>query len=686
VGLDVTFFKMTKEGPVDDPEVKTWALANGLPDVSGGSATVYNTKFIKYDSNNPPANKEYVRLTMMFLENESFDGKVDLMVSLSRLDPDGGYKTFMTSKVTAASVAKLSASGMKEEIKKWTRALQAILIKELQPTEATYTLSKHVVDAENPQEIEIKVTGFKDKFGEIADNGTQSLFCIDMEYREIDQRAYVGAKQMRELLASPVKLTQTQMKDVAEKGCINDLYYCTRPIGKVYPKLTKSMGMMWDGIDLKTTDAGKEQITILCPIRIAIPESPVMVFMPGDEKALSFRVTTINDEPAANMIIYPIKLTPPSFGSLSRTIDKTDEHGFNKLLNLKTVQNVQEGLTGDVTIEICTDIPAEDLGKDESGRPIPWDLKAVQPVKISKAPMVNIDIKSAHKFEIAEDHRFEDENGSKREYRKVDVDEELSLAVENARLDKRTVTKNYTDDMGFKGTLIEYSGEATATIDMSKPLAARDVERVNGVYRSHECDTVPFDFEKHTIEHHFALRKPTVKVVVFYKHYIPALDSPVKDHPLEGLGLIQLNPMDAAMTYTNKSVYRNLKYDGCATSVRTNPAPQIPLPVVASNYYPVSYWGYMDDCYGLEEITVPLKEKDYMGATLRKWDPEAQKFDERHLSKQVNLTASDSAECWDVSDRTDTEWYEPGTTYVRGNFKYDSVADLVSGSFDLNAE
>lgn len=686
VGLDATFLKMTEGGPMEAPELKNWAHANGLPNVSGGSATEGNIKYIKYDSNNPPAKREYALLSMMFLENENFDGKIKLRVSLSRLDPDGNYKSVMVSNAAAPNFASLGSSAINAEISKWIGTMQGILQKELKPTEVTYTLSKHVVDAEHPEEIVINVTGFKDKYGAIKDNGTQRLFCINFEYREIYQKASIGPKTMKALLSGPVTLDQAKVKQVAEKGCIDDINHCSRPMGKFAPLLTKSFGAYWDDSVLKTTDEKKEQITIVCPINIAIPEPPVMIFMPGDQKNVSFHVTTINDEPAANMIMSPVKLTPSSFGSFNLPMDATDLNGFNTELVLRTRQNAPEGLTGEVAIELCKNTKPEEWGRDENGNPIPWNLKAVQPVKISQMPMVNIDITSKHVFEISMDHRFEDSDNSRREYRRDDVDEEFRLTVEDARLGKREVKHDYTDDLGFKGTLIEYKGEAVAKLDLSKPIAGKDVERHSGYYKSHECGNVPFDFEKHHIEHQFTLRKPQAKVVVYYRHYIPDPNSSVQKHPLEGLGIIQTNPMDASISYLNASTYRKAHYEDCSVRITTSPAPRIPLPVVASNFFPVSAWTFMDDCYGLEQVTVPLKEKDFMSGTLRKWNPETQTFDELHLSKQIDLSSTDSAECWDVSDRTETEWYEPGTTFVRGGFTYDFVADLVSGSFDFNAQ
>ena len=685
VGLDNTFLKMTEEGLVESEELKAWAFSNGLPDVHGGTVHLGNIFFKKYDSNNPPANKEYVMLSIVFIENEDGRGKVKMRTSLSRLDPEGNYKAVMNNTITAPSVAALGASGMKAEIDKWTGTMQAILQSNLMPTEVTYTLNKHVIDAENPEEIEIKVTGFKDKHGEIADNGTQKIFCVDFEYREITNSSKLGTRTMKSLLADPLKFLKAKMGEMAEKGCIEDINHCSRPMGTFYPTLTKGFGAYWGKL-LKFTDEAKEKVTIVCPFTITIPEPPVMVFMPGDRKHVSFRVTTMRDTPVGGMVLDPIKLTPSSFGSFSPIVDITDSNGFNPTLELRVRQNAQEGMTGELAIELCKNSKPEGWGKDESGNPIPWDLKAVQPVKISQMPMVNIDIKSIHKFEISTDLRQEGGNGNKREYRRNDVDETFTLTVEDARLNERTVRKDYTDDMGFKGTLVEYKGEAQATVSMSNPMGAKDIERHNGVTTSKECGSVPFDFEKHNIEHLFAVRKPAVKVVVYYRHYIPGPGSSVQKHPLEGLGMIQLNPADPAMTYMNKSTYRKLRWNGCSPNVATSNMPQIPVPMIVSNFFPINFWAYMDDCYGMEEVTVPLKEEDYMGATLREWDPETQKFDELHLSKQIDLKTTDSAECWDVSDRSDTEWHEPATTFVKGTFRYDHTADLVSGGFDLSAE
>jgi len=686
VGLDARFIKMTDDGPVESDEMENWAYANGLPNTSHGSARVGNIIFKKYDPMHPPSKKEYVMLSMMFLENEDGSGKVILRTSLERLNPDGDYKSVMADHASVMSNPLLGSGPIKTSISKWIETLQPILQNNLMPTEVTYTLGKHVIDAEHPENIEIKVTGFKDKYGDIIDNGTQRIFCINFEYREISHKSQIGPKKMKTLLSNPIQFKK--MGEMAKVGCINDMHFCSRPIGKFTPMLTKGFGALWDNKILKTTDEKKEQITIVCPINIEIPEPPVMIFIPGDTKHVSFHVTTLDDEPASVMLMGPITLTPPSFGRTNRDIDVTDLNGFNTDLTISTKRNAQEGLTGELKIELCTSTAEENLGKDENGNPIPWDLKAIQPVKISKMPMVRLNLKSQHKFVISSLSHEISENSEKDENRKMLIDETMTLDVEDARLDKRLVFKNYTDDMGFKGTKIEYQGHAKAQVSFSKPKGAVDVVTHRGFYQSKECGRVPFDFVKRNVEHNFAVQRPSVDVLIYYRHFIPSANSPVRKHPLEGLAMIQTNPMAAAATYLNASTYRNRisENNSCNEQIKTSPAPRIPVPLIVSNYFAINTWIYMDDCYGMEEITLPLKESDYMSATLRKWNEENQEFDSIHLSKSINLGVRDKAECWDIPRRTSKSWHDPDQTFVKGSFRYDHTAELISGNFDFSVE
>jgi hypothetical protein len=684
VGLRTTFYKMVRGvGPMESREIRNWAYANELPDVTGGTVTIGNVNYKK------PTGKEYIRLSMMFLENEGGRDRVKLATRLERLTPDGSdYEEVMSNSIHASSIEELSSSGIKAEIKKWIETMQGVLIKNLMPTKITYTLSKHVIDAEHPEKIEIKVTKIEDKYGEIRDNGKKKYFCIDFDYKEADHSSSIGTKKVKKILSSPVIFKLNDMKEMSKKGCTDDLDYCSRPIGKFDAKLTKGFGAMWDGKLLKNSNEKKERITIVCPINIEIPEPPVMVFIPGDTKNVSFRVTTLDDEPAANMIIKPITLSPGSFGRLSLNVDATDLNGFGMRLKLSTKRTAQEGLTGEVKMELCKHATSADLGKDESGNPIPWDLKAVQPVKISKMPMVRLNLRSHHKFVISSDFHNVSDNGERHEKRNMVIDETMTLDVEDARLNERIVYRNHTDDMGFKGTMIEYRGHAKARVSFSKPKGAVDVVTHRGFYQSKECGRSPFDFVKRKVEHNFMVKRPSVNVLIYYRHYIPAADSSIRKHPLEGLAMIQTNPMAAAATYLNASTYRNRisERNSCGGQINTSPAPRIPVPLIVSNYFAINTWIYMDDCYGMEEVTLPLKESDYMSATLRKWNVENQEFDSIHLSKNINLGMRDKAECWDIPRKTRSEWHDPNSTFVKGNFRYDHTAELISGNFDFSVE
>ena len=140
------------------------------------------------------------------------------------------------------------------------------------------------------------------------------------------------------------------------------------------------------------------------------------------------------------------------------------------------------------------------------------------------------------------------------------------------------------------------------------------------------------------------------------------------------------------MTFTPRSVDVNMEQDGCRLDYETMRAPAMQVPLQVNEAFPILFGLYMEDCYGLEEVTVPLKEEDSMGALLRKWDPVTREFDELERSVTIDLGRDATAECWSIPADTRTERYIPEGTRVTGLWSLSSQARLVGGNFDFRPD
>ncbi|HSW29437.1 MAG TPA: hypothetical protein VLH75_08160 [Longimicrobiales bacterium] len=690
IGLIVSYVKHLPDGHTEEgpgTEVGRWG-SGFIPDVSLGPQPVgFN---LVYEDGR--GGDHYVRMVvrieenyMQFvtgLEGNPFGTRDDVgaTITVVRKGLDGQYVQVSEQHEWVGSLAEID--GLRPFVQAEIEGLHHFLIEKLLPTKVSFKLSWHVHDVEDPVAPIFFIDAMEDSFGPIEPHPTERNFCFNVHLTHYDGTELASTVAVDEKKFWRYDL-QEDIRPHVEKACEPREGYCERPEASVQPYLTKAFGTYWDD-RLETFDSDDRPITFVCPLDVA-PPSPDTLFLGAPERrALPFKVTGLDGMPLPGVDVEVTRGVAPEMGAVAPQRMRTASTGEPEGLAITTREDAPPDAADQVEVAVCRDTPADKLGKDESGRPIPWTDTAVQTVKVQVFPTVEVTVRAVHELDRSEDKRVESPTQVSRELTRTDTDQELDLSFQVV-LGEREVKRDYRDGSGFRGTLIQYRGNAEARVALASLEPSKETVQNSGYYQDRDCGRLSFDFLPWTNTYTFRQLSDRASLLVLYQHFIPDAASPVQRHPREGLSYVQRTPAPV-VTFTPRSIDVTMEQDGCRLDYETMRAPAMQVPLQLNEAFPILFGLYMDDCYGLEAVTVPLKEEDSMGALLRKWDPVTRKFDELEHTVTVNLGRNDTAECWSIPADTRTERYIPDGTRVKGLWSLSSQARLVGGNFDFRPD
>lgn len=605
---------------------------------------------------------------------------VGLTISVRRKAAGGQYLTVSEKHWWVGSLAEIDQ--LRPHLEGEIEALHHFLITKLLPTRVSFKLSWHVYDAEDPTAPFFFIDAMEDSFGPIEPHPMERNFCFNLHFTHYDgtdvpTKLAVDEKEFwRYDLQEPIKTH-------VDKACEPREGYCTRPMATVTPYLTKGFGIYWDD-RLETFDSDHRPITFLCPLDITPPSADTLFFGAPDRQLLPFRVSGLDGAPLSGVSMDVTRGVSAEFGVLSAEHLLTGPLGEPEGLTLTTPEDAPPEFGDRVEVAVCRDTPADQLGKDESGRPIPWTDTATQPVKIQVFPTVEVEIHAVHRLDRSEDMRVERDTEVSRELTRTETNQTLDLRF-RVVMDEREVKRDYRDGSGFRGTLIQYRGRAEAQVGLASQEPSRETVLKSGYYQDRECGRLPFEFAPWTTTHTFRQTSDRVGLLVLYQHFIPDDASPVRDHPREGLSFVQRS-MAPVVTYLPRSTDVEMDQDGCRLDFTTMRSPALQVPLQINEAFPILFAPYCDDCYGVEAVTVPLKEENSMSALLRRFDSVTQEFDRLERSVTIDLDRDATAECWSIPPDSRSTTYIPEGTRVKGLYTLSSQARLVGGRFDFRPE
>lgn len=656
----------------DPPHLQNW-LRNSLPDTESGNVTIGNIKYVH------PSRNTLVSINVLLTENVELNHKLRIGLQITRKSNAGQSITIFQKVLTAGSREEIDQ--FRQPMQHIINTMQPILRAELRPTKIKYKIIKGKVqrDPENTA-LEIKIEEIHDKHGAVGlDPEGQKLYCFSSRAagKTFVYDSVPFARSEQEVLGKTQKIDIDNK--IFDSSCFKNLYTCRRPIAAIETKVTKFFGIP-ESVYLENIESEKETITIACPVKIE--QEPLVYVMPGEVKNISFRAFDHKNKPINGLWFDEIKLTPTSLGSLNQPKDVTREDGYNRLLKL-TAANTDSEISGEITSEVCSDTSPDLLGLDENNRPVYWDILIKQKVLVSELPTIEADIYSEQRLSRVNDMKYKDKYGEKHVHQTQSTGEVMKLNVK-AKFEKRVFHPNYKDGSGFIGKLIEYSGEGLADISVSDPRASTQLDFTRGWFDSQKCGRQTYDYRSLDVSHIFNFPDTPIPVYVYYRRFIPAANSPVKNHPLEGLSFLEKNALNAAIKYRMEGYSQDheMDDDSCRLVINKNPHFNANVPMMLTNYFPMPMMTYFEDVYGFEQVTVPLKEND--SQFLRKLKSDGTAFDSLNVQKQVSLGRNDVAEEWSIPADTVEEKYDPALNKVYGVFILRSNAKILRGKFDLS--
>ncbi len=690
VGFVVQYVKHLPDGHAESgpgTAVGQWG-SSFIPDVSHGPQPVGFNLILEEDD----AQDNYVRLNIWVEENymqhrAGLEGAefatrddVGVTISVGRMGPHGHYVWVSEKHEWVGSLAEID--DLKPFIQGEIEGLHHFMITKLLPTKVSFKLTWHFHDVEDPIAPIFFIDAMEDSFGPIEPHPTERNFCFNVHLTHYDGTELASTVAVDEKEFWRYDL-QDDIRPHVEKACEPREGYCERPEASVQPYLTKGFGIYWDD-RLETFDSDDRPITFVCPLEIE-PPSPDTLFLGAPERrALSFKVTGLEGMPLPGVDVEVTRGVAPELGQVAPQRMRTASTGEPEGLAITTREDAPPEAVDQVEVAVCRDTPADKLGKDESGRPIPWTDKATQTVKVQVFPTVDVLVRAVHRLDRSEDKRVESSAEVSRELTRTETDQTLELTFQVV-LGEREVKRDYRDGSGFRGTLIQYRGHAEARVGLASLEPSKETVQKSGYWEDRECGRLTFDFLPWTNTYTFRQLADRANLLVLYQHFIPDEGSPVQEHPREGLSYTPRS-LAPVVTFTPRSIDVNMEQDGCRLDFETMRAPAMQVPLQVNEAFPILFGLYMDDCYGLEEVTVPLKEEDSMGALLRKWDPVTREFDEIERTVTIDLGRDDTAECWSIPADTPTERYIPEGTRVKGLWSLSSQARLVGGNFDFRPD
>lgn len=675
IALSASSIDINNDGSAttDPPHLQSWLRSN-FPDTVSGDVAVGNVKFVH------PSRNTLATVEILLTENVELDRKLRITLQIMRKSSAGQSITVFQKMLTANSRDEIDQ--FRQPLQHIISTMQILLAKELRPTKVKYKITKGKVQRRpDNAELEIKIEEIHDKFGAIGLDGEgQKLYCFSSKIfgETFIYDSVPVARSDQEVIGRIQKIGIDNK--IFDDSCFKGIYACRRPVASIQTKVTKVFGVMEPRV-LENIESEKEKITIACPVKIE--QDPVVYIMPGEVKNISVRALDYKDKPIEGLWLDEITLTPAGLGSLNYTKDITREDGYNRLLKLSAADTDTE-IGGEVTSKVCGDTSADLLGLDENNRPVYWDITVKQKVIVSELPTVEVDIYSEQRLSKVNDMKSRDKYGEKQEHKTQSTKAIMKLNVK-AKFNKREFHPAYRDDSGFIGKLVEYSGEGQAHISASDPRASTQLDFTRGWFDTQKCGRQTYDYRSLEASHVFTFPEGPIPVYVHYRHFIPSADSPVKNHPMEGLSFLEKNPLNAAIKYRMEGYSQDHKMndDICKLIINRDPYPGFTVPMMMTNFFPMPMVVYFDDAYGFEKVTVPLKE-DYETGFFRKLKSDGSTFDSLNIEKHISLGRNDVAEDWEIPGDTVNEKYDPALNAVYGAFILRYSAKLLRGRFDLS--
>lgn len=657
------------------PHLQNWLRSN-LPDTESGDVAIGNIRYVR------PSRNTLVSIDVILTENVELNHKLRIGMQITRKSSAGQSVTVFQKVLTANSRNEIDQ--FKQPLQHIINTMQPTLRGELKPTRVKYKITAGKVQR-NPDNtnLEIKIEEIHDKYGAIGLDGEgQKLYCFSSK---VSGETFIydsvpTARSDQEVIGKIQKIEIDNK--IFDKSCFQTLYPCRRPIAAIETKVTKFFGIP-EPLYLENIESEKEKITIACPVKIE--QEPIIFIMPGEVKNISFRALDYKNKPINGLWLDEIALTPARLGLLNYNKDVTRDDRYNRLLKL-TAANTDAEISGEVTCKVCSETSTDLLGLDENNLPVYWDINIKQKVLVSELPAVEVDIYSEQRLSRVNDMKFKDKYGEKHEHRTLSTKEIVKLNV-NAKFKKRLFHSNYKDGSGFTGKLIEYSGEGQADITASDPMASTQLDFTRGWFDTQKCGRQTYDYRSLNLSHIFTFPDRPVPVYVYYRHFVPSANSPIKNHPLEGLSFLEKNAMNAAVKYRLEGYSQDHEFsiDSCELAIKKNYYPSFTIPMMLSAYFPMPILVFFEDIYGFEEVTVPLKE-DYATRFLRKSKSDGSTFDSLNVEKQISLGRNDVAEDWSIPEDSAKEKYDPALNAAHGLFIVRSNAKILRGKFNLSEQ
>jgi len=676
ISFSASSMKTNSDGTVivDPPHLQNW-LRENLPNTESGTVVVHNIRFVPEEKNT------LVYIRTLLTENFNFSGKIHISMQIARVSDRGQGVIFFTKELEARSINDLDS--FRAPLQHIINTLQPMLAKELAPKKIKYAIKSGKVQR-NPDapKLEIEIKEIHDKYGSIGLDGEgQKLYCFSNRIRG-DSFMYYGKPSLK---SDQETIRKTFSIDIDEQifssSCFKEIFGCRRPQAAIDSKVTKIFGVPLTS-SLEVIDSESEKVTIACPVKIE-KEAETIYLSPEEEKKIRFRALDHKNQPVYGLWLDDMTLTPANLGTLNFRKDVTRDDGYTALTKIKAAKTDKE-IKGELTLEVCEDTSDNLLGLDENNRPVYWNIKVAQKLVVSELPQVEVEVFSEQKLTRLNDMKLKRREEERQEYASVVTDQTLHLKL-NAKFNKREVNPSFKDESGLVGKLIEYSGEGEVVLSAKTTTPSTLLDFKRGWFDTQNCGRQSYNYRSQEISHNFVFPRSPVKVLVYYRHYIPSDNSPVKTHPLQGLSFQEQNFMNPAIKYKLQGYYQDdeFDFDSCQMNIYKNPVPAVfATPMQLSTYFPMTILTYLDDSLGFEEVTVPLKEK-YMHRFLRKLGPDGMNFDSLNISKIINLSRDDVASDWEIPKDTSERKYDPAINVANGKFTVQSKAKIIRGKFNL---
>lgn len=578
---------------------------------------------------------------------------------------------------------KNDVSSELKSIHAMTHSMAAILATKLAVTSAEATTDKYVIDADSPENITIYVDKLKSNSRTLPTEERSSFYCLGLRLKD-------QVRKTEEIVVSEKEI----MADTGHKfgmagwnkSCNSvDSDPCARPVATPQLRMISAFGYQRSAAEGQVKIKDPPKITLRCPVRIQ--GGPVVPVVPGEEKEILFKVVDFKDQGLGPVDVSDFELHPESFGELSvgkfeaLSSEPSSAPKAGDVRGIKVTAADQAQGMADVVCKICEDTPEDLLGEDENGKPLYYSPEEMLGFRqISVLPEIKVSV--IGEIDIHKDlniiaHR----KNSYQQTRETETGRETMELTFKAQFLEREEALVEQPEIGFRGSRITYLGEASnVSVDLSTKTPRKTEKHVNGWFENSECGRVTYNYLPKNEEHKLSLMRPNTELKVYYHHFIPAPDSALKVHPIEGLSFNNLEKGKATFNYEiNIRVNQMETDDSCGVSYSTLPMPKMEFPLHLDQYlFPVPLLTMISNgCYGLGR-DFELMNKNKYSQLFRKLNEAGTEFDEYRMERDISLNPGMKADCWEY-DNPDLEYSGGVDAYMY----IESRAEILRGSFDL---